>query len=249
MGNLPAKPVAPSLTERNLPNQSGRVYLVTGATSGIGRELAQILYSADAKVWITARSQSKAEKTISDIRSRAPNSKGSLSTIIIDFDDLDTIKPAVERFLAQETHLDVLFNNAGVMIPPDGTKTKQGYEAQLGINCVAPFLLTSLLLPLLTQSVKQATSTAGSTRIVWVSSSAVERFAPPGGIEMGNLDYRIPKGQWHKYGTSKAGNLFHASEFARRFASTGIVSVVRLAINNLILQFTNELKRPATPAI
>ena len=63
-------------------------------------------------------------------------------------------------------------------------------------------------------------------RVVWTSSNAAELFAPKGGVVLGNLDYGEEKGQWYKYGVSKAGNVYHASEFARRFGGEGIVSVV-----------------------
>ena len=63
-------------------------------------------------------------------------------------------------------------------------------------------------------------------RVVWTSSNAAEIFAPKNGVVMENLDYREDRGAWHKYGVSKAGNVFHASEFARRFGGQGIVSVV-----------------------
>ena len=63
-------------------------------------------------------------------------------------------------------------------------------------------------------------------RVVWTSSNAAELFAPREGVEMGNLDYGEEKGAWHKYGVSKAGNVYHASEFARRYGGEGIVSVV-----------------------
>ena len=63
-------------------------------------------------------------------------------------------------------------------------------------------------------------------RVVWTSSNAAELFAPKGGIVVEDLDYEEDKGQWYKYGVSKAGNVYHASEFARRFGGEGIVSVV-----------------------
>lgn len=110
------------------------------------------------------------------------------------------------------------------MIPPQGSKTEQGYELQLGTNCVAPFLFTKLLTPILTETAK--TAPKDSVRVVWTSSNAAEIFAPKNGVEMGNLDYKEEKGAWHKYGVSKAGNVLHASEFVRRFGGEGIVSVV-----------------------
>ena len=112
------------------------------------------------------------------------------------------------------------------MIPPQGSKTKQGYELQLGTNCVAPFLFTKFLTPLLIQTAK--TAPKDSVRVVWTSSNGAEVFTPKNGVVMENLDYKEEKGAWHKYGVSKAGNIFHASEFARRFGGEGIVSVVSI---------------------
>ena len=91
---------------------------------------------------------------------------------------------------------------------------------------MAPFLFTKLLTPLLIETAK--TSPKGSVRVVWTSSNAAELFAPKNGVEMGNLDYkREEKGAWFKYGVSKAGNVYHASEFARRYGEEeGIISVV-----------------------
>lgn len=110
------------------------------------------------------------------------------------------------------------------MAPPAGTKTKQGYELQLGTNNVAPFLFTKLLTPILLKTAK--TAPTGTVRVVWTSSSAAVTVAPKGGVLMDNLDYKVDKAAFHKYGVSKAGNVFHATEFAKRYGSEGIISVV-----------------------
>ena len=117
-----------------------------------------------------------------------------------------------------------MFNNAGVMTPPAGSKTVQGYELQLGTNCVGPFLFTKLLTPILVATAKVAPP--NTVRVIWVSSSAADLVSPPGGIDMDNLDYKVDKPQMGKYGVSKAGNYYHGTEFARRHASDQIVSVV-----------------------
>ena len=135
-----------------------------------------------------------------------------------------TIKKSAEEFLSKEKKLDVLWNNAGVMIPPQGSKTKQGYELQLGTNNLAPFLFTKFLTPILASTAK--TSPLGTVRVVWVSSSAAEGLSPANGVDMNNLDYKDDKGTWHKYAVSKAGNVFHSKEFAKRHEGDGIVSVV-----------------------
>lgn len=201
-----------------------QVFIVTGASSGVGEQLAQILYSHNAKVYLAARSAEKAANAMESIKTNFPNSKGSLVYLHLDLDDLSTIKNSANEFLSRESKLDVLWNNAGVMIPPQGSKTKQGYELQLGTNNVAPFLFTKLLTPILQSTAK--TATPGSVRVVWVSSSAAEAFAPEGGVDINNLDYKIDKSPWSKYGTSKGGNVLHAREFAKRHNSDGIISVV-----------------------
>lgn len=90
---------------------------------------------------------------------------------------------------------------------------------------MAPFLFTKLLTPVLVASAK--VNPPGSTRVVWVASSAAESFSPKGGVDLENIDYTVDKSSWHKYGVSKAGNLFHAKEYARRYGVDGVISVVR----------------------
>ncbi|KAH7370257.1 hypothetical protein BKA65DRAFT_561849 [Rhexocercosporidium sp. MPI-PUGE-AT-0058] len=206
MGNTYSQTFPPTarFTEKNLLDQAGKVFIVTGSSSGVGKELAQILYSHNAK-------------------EAFPNSKGELVHLHLDLDDLSTIKKSAEEFLSKEQRLDVLWNNAGVMVPPHGSKTKQGYELQLGTNNVAPFLFTKLLTPVLLKSAKE--SAPGAVRVVWVSSSGAETLSPEGGIDMGNLDYNVDKSTWNKYGISKAGNIFHSTEFAKRYGNQGVISV------------------------
>ncbi|KAK9491881.1 putative oxidoreductase [Lipomyces doorenjongii] len=217
-------PPKAKLTEENLPDQTGNVFIVTGSSSGVGKELAQILYSRNATVYMATRSADKAGKAIESIKSAVPSSNGKLVFLHLDLDDLTTIKKSADEFLSKEQKLDVLWNNAGVMVPPQGSKTKQGYELQLGTNNVAPFLFTKLLTPILIKTAQ--TAPRGTVRVVWVSSSAAESFSPKcGGVDMDNLDYKEDKSAWHKYGVSKAGNILHSSEYAKRYGNHGIISV------------------------
>ncbi|KAM0263216.1 hypothetical protein ACHAQJ_001371 [Trichoderma viride] len=201
-------PPKPHFTENSINSQAGK--------------LAQILYSHDAKVYVTARSVEKADNAIADIKAAFPESNGELIFLYLDLNDLATVKKSAEDFLSKETRLDVLWNNAGVMIPPQGSKTKQGYEQQLGTNCVAPFLFTRLLTPLLVDTAKK--TAPGSVRVIWVSSSAIRR-SPPGGVDLKNMDYRADTGAWTKYGISKAGNYYHSTQFAKLHKDNGIISV------------------------
>lgn len=160
-------PPAPTFTENNLGDLSGKVcqllaaswclfltlsiqvYIITGAASGVGLELAKLLYAKNGSVYVAARSQKRAQGGIDAIKKSVPNSRGSLGSVVVDLADLSTIKPAVEKFVDQQSRLDALFLNAGIMTPPPGSKTSQGHDLELGVHCLAGFLLVRLLEPTL----------------------------------------------------------------------------------------------------
>ncbi|KAH7020764.1 uncharacterized protein B0I36DRAFT_296199 [Microdochium trichocladiopsis] len=218
-------PNKPVLTEANLPDQSGKVFIVTGATSGIGKYLTDILYQHNAKVYLAARSESKTSEVIKEMQTAHPTSRGTLRFLNLQLDDLSTIKKSADDFLTQEDRLDVLWNNAGVMIPPSGSVTKQGHELQYGVNNLGHFLFTLFLQPTLEKTARSATK--DSVRIIWVSSSAADA-APKPAIDFSNMDYHREEGAWQKYGRSKAASAIHAAEFARRTQEAGIIN---LALN------------------
>jgi NAD(P)-dependent dehydrogenase (short-subunit alcohol dehydrogenase family) len=164
--------------------------------------------------------------TIERIKSAHPDSKGELVFLTLDLADLSTIKRSADEFLSRETRLDVLWLNAGVMIPPAGWKTKQGYELQLGTNNLGHFLFMTSLMDVLVSTAK--TAPKNSIRVVWVSSSAADA-APKGVIDFGNMDYHNVEGKWQMYSRSKAGNALHAIELVRRTKDTGVISLVRMA--------------------
>ena len=112
------------------------------------------------------------------------------------------------------------------MFPPADAKTAQGYELQMGVNCLGHFLFAKLLTPTLVATAKTAVQ-PGDVRVVWVSSSAAELLAPTkGGVDMTNLDFNRRTLYHFKYGQSKAGNYYHATEFAKQHKADGIISVV-----------------------
>jgi retinol dehydrogenase-12 len=129
--------------------------------------------------------------------------------------------------LSKESQLHLLFNNAGVMAPPANMQTKQGYELQLGVNVVGPFLLTKLLLPILERtasSLKRGPSSPKDHNIVRVintSSYGHSHFAPPSGFNFGNPNHP-PGDTWVSYGQSKWANVVVANEIARRYGGKGI---------------------------
>jgi len=218
-------PPKPKFTEKDLPDLHGKVYIVTGSNTGVGKELARMLYSANAKVYIATRSEERALKAIEDIKVAVPTSTGALVFLSLDLGDLTTIKASAEKFLAAEEKLHVLWNNAGVMIIDDGkTKTAQGYEQHIGINNVGTFLFTKLLTPVLVKTAKE--EPANTVRVVWVASSGTEMLAVENiGLPLDNLDYHVEKPAMVRYGLSKVGNWAHGVEFARRHKDDGIISI------------------------
>lgn len=157
------------------------------------------------------------------IRRRHPCSSGQILFLHLDLADLSTIRRSVDEFLSRESRLDVLWNNAGVMWPPQGSVTAQGYELQLGTNNVGHFLFTKLMYPVLAKTAR--TSPTASVRVVWVSSAAALR-APTPAVNFANMDYKNDESPQYKYTRSKAGNVLHACELARQAKNDGIISVV-----------------------
>lgn len=219
-------PPKPAFTEKNVPDLGGKVYIVTGSNTGVGKEVAQILYSKNAKVYMAARSENKAKSAIADIQKAWPQSKGSLIFLHLDFADLSTIKPAVERFTSRESKLHVLFNNAGVQaLNDDGSvKTAQGYELHFGVNIMGPFLLTKILTPTLVATAKS--EPANTVRVVWVCSLGTEVTGEKShGITLEYINYWPSLSPLERYGVTKAGNWLHGVEFAKRYEADGVVSV------------------------
>ncbi|KAL4947473.1 NAD(P)-binding protein [Aspergillus filifer] len=219
-------PPAPSFVEKDIPDLDGKVAIVTGATSGVGYETATVLYSKNATVYVAARSVQKGEKAIESIKSsqECAGSRGRLVFLALDLSDLTSIKVAVQSFLKREERLDILIHNAGVMQPPAGSKTKLGHDLEMGTNCLGPFLLNSLLLPLLRRTT--ASALPNSVRVVWVSS-IVEFGTAQNGIifdeETGAP--KVLKDSMENYMQSKVGNVFLANETAKRAGGDGVLSL------------------------
>lgn len=217
-------PPPPDLTEKNLPSQAGKVFIVTGAASDIGYQLAAIFYQAGSKVYVAGRSEEKAQQAIRKIVSSVPEtSTGTLEYLHRELDDLSTIKASVESFRSKESKFNVIWNNAGVSLPPVGSKSKQGHELQLATNCLGPYLFTQLLLPQLEAAAE--VSHPDTVRVVWTSSLMVELAAPKGGVDIADLSSTPKNDQVKIFNESKVGNWFLTSELARDVGRHGILSV------------------------
>jgi len=192
-------------TEADVPDQSGKVFIVTGANTGIGFEVARVLGERGARVLLACRDASKAEAAIVRIKRAAP--RAELAFLPLDLADLDSVRRAAE-LAAQEPRIDVLINNAGVMIPPL-MRTKQGFELQFGVNHLGTFALTSLLLPKLAQ-------TPGA-RVVVTASIAHRR----GKIDWDDLNAEQRYDRYARYAQSKLANALYFFELDRRLRAAG----------------------------
>ena len=212
----------PPLTEKNLPDQNGKVFLVTGANTGVGYQVAGVLYAHNAKVWVAARTESKALQAIESIKKEHPKSRGKLEYLYLNLSDLSTIKASAEDFLSREDKLHWLDNNAGVMVPPNGSKGAQGMDLTYQTNILGPFLFTKLLLPILRRTSEKEPQ--GSVRVSWAGSLAVDLQSPKTGAvwkkgEDGEDTLDDKNDNRLTYGVSKAANYFFASEFGKRFGT------------------------------
>lgn len=198
-------------TEADVPDQSGKCFIVTGANTGIGFEITRVLAQRGARVLLACRDEAKAHEAIVKIVRHTPHAE--LEFLPIDFADLESIKAAAGR-VAQEPRLDVLINNAGVMTPPL-MRTKQGFELQFGVNHLGCFALTALLLP-------QLSNTAGS-RVVTTSSIAHNGAQ----IDWDDLNADKSYNRMQRYAASKLANALFFFELDRRLraASSPVVSV------------------------
>ncbi|KAI9711555.1 MAG: hypothetical protein M1820_002120 [Bogoriella megaspora] len=216
-------PQAATFTEKDIPagSQAGKVFIVTGANSGIGFELVKILYPTAATIYLAGRSEERVKNAIAQITSITPNpdTPATLKYLHLDLSDLDTVKAAAATFASQETELRILWNNAGAGYPK-GSSTKQGIEAHAGANCVAPLLFTQLLLPFL--KVAAQNSPRNIVRIVWTSSLQIEMSAPKDGINYERFNSGATVDKIPEYAASKAGNLFLADEGAKIWGKDGI---------------------------
>ncbi|KAI0470475.1 hypothetical protein GGR56DRAFT_660514 [Xylariaceae sp. FL0804] len=208
----------------------------------MGKELARVLYTKGAKVYVACRSEEKASETIKEVRKADENqgsSRGSLVALTLDLGDFSSVQTAVSKFRAQENKLHVVFKNAGVMVGwHSSARTTQGHEEALGVNCIGPFLFTMLLTPTLLATANSGDDLPGTVRVDWMSSFGLETFAPEGrGVDLDNLDYHVPKPGMERYGISKAGDWLLAVEYGRRHKD-----IVSVAINsgNIRNEFTRH---------
>ncbi|EJU00099.1 NADP-binding protein [Dacryopinax primogenitus] len=208
-----------------IPDQTGKVAIVTGGNTGIGFATCRHLLEHNTRVYLAARSPAKAEEAIQHLKDLTK--KEDIHFLQLDLADLPTVKKAVDEFRTKEKRLDMLFNSGGVMLPPKSMLTAQGYDLQFGTNTLGHGVFTFFLLPVLLETAKET----GDVRVVNTSSVAHD-FAPKGGIVWDQVKDGPAREKawnyWEAYASSKFGNVLFSKdgkELVRRYADEGIVSI------------------------
>jgi NAD(P)-dependent dehydrogenase (short-subunit alcohol dehydrogenase family) len=191
---------------------TGKVFLITGCSSGIGVETAKALATTGATLYLTARNLLAAEKALASILK-----PGQVEIIEMDLSSLAGVRSGAQRFLDKSSKLNVLICNAGVMAIANLTKTEDGFETQFAVNHLAHFLLFQILKDTLLSS----SSPSFNSRVVAVSSSGHRG----GGIRLDDYNYaKRPQeyNLWSSYSQSKTANIYMANEIERCYGSQGL---------------------------
>jgi NAD(P)-dependent dehydrogenase (short-subunit alcohol dehydrogenase family) len=210
-------------TANDMPDQAGRVVLITGANSGLGYHSAVAFARKGARVVMACRSMDKAERARAELLKAAPG--GTVDILPLDLAGLPAVRESAASFGAQYDRLDILMNNAGLMIPPYG-RTADGFESQFGTNHLGHFALAGLLLPKLLAT--------PDSRVVTVSSGAYLS----GRIHFDDLQSERRYNPWLAYAQSKLANILFMEELQRRLdaAHADVISVAShpgYAVTNL----------------
>jgi NAD(P)-dependent dehydrogenase (short-subunit alcohol dehydrogenase family) len=198
-------------TTANIGDQTGRTAVITGANTGLGYETAAALAAKGAQVVLAVRNLDKGKDAADRIAAASPGAQVQLQEL--DLTSLESVRAAAEQLKANYDAVDLLINNAGVMMTPKST-TKDGFELQFGTNHLGHFAFTGLLLD-------RVLATSGS-RVVTVSSTA-HRFIR--GIRFDDLQWERDYSRARAYGQSKLANLMFTYELQRRLAGTNSIAV------------------------
>lgn len=191
----------------DIPDQKGRIAIVTGSSSGIGYETARVLANKNAEVIMAVRNLQKGNAALDKIK--AGYQDADVKVMELDIASLESVRRFTEDFKKNYSRLDLLINNAGVMMPPY-SKTADGFELQFGTNHLGHFALTGLLMDLIINT--------ESSRVVNVSSTSHKS----GKIDFDDLDWekRTYK-KMRAYGDSKIANIYFTYELQRNLEKAG----------------------------
>jgi NAD(P)-dependent dehydrogenase (short-subunit alcohol dehydrogenase family) len=195
----------------DIPDQSGRLAVVTGGNSGIGFEAAKALAIAGADVILAVRSASKGDAAVAEILAAAPTA--TVTHEALDLSDQASVGAFAQGRIENGRPIDLLINNGGIMAVPERTLTTDGFELQLGTNFFGHYALTGRLLDLVLAA-------PGVPRVVTVTSTA----ADTGKINLDDLQLEHGYGAWKAYMQSKLATSMLSVELARRAAGTKLLS-------------------------
>ncbi len=195
-------------TAADIPDQTGRTALVTGASSGLGLQVALALAAARARVLLASRDAARGKAAMRAVRAQTPGA--DLELVLLDLASLESVRAAARSLADRDERIDVLVNNAGVMAPPL-RRTAEGFEEQIGVNHLGHFALTGLLLDRMTKS--------SAPRVTTVSSGLHRN----GRIDLDDLLWERRRYRaWAAYGQSKLANLLFTLELTRRAVAAGL---------------------------
>jgi NAD(P)-dependent dehydrogenase (short-subunit alcohol dehydrogenase family) len=203
-------------TAADVPDQTGRVAIVTGANSGLGLDTATVLADKGAHVVLAVRNLDKGNQAADRIRAKNANAVVSLQEL--DLTSLDSVRKAADQLRADDPRIDLLINNAGVMYVPTRETTKDGFEMQFGTNHLGHFALTGQLLDNLLP--------VEGSRVVTVSSVGHRILAR---IHFDDLQLERRYNRVESYGQSKLANLLFTYELQRRLAAKGTPTIAAAA--------------------
>lgn len=210
-GSGDARPTAQQIIkdEGLTSSLQGKVFFITGCSSGIGVETARALLQTGATLFLTARDLEKAEKALGDV-AKADN----VYLLHLDLGSLSSVRSCAAEFAKRSKILNVLINNAGVMHTPEG-KTVDGFETQFGTNYLAQFLLFQLT----KQTLLESSKPDFASRAIFVSSAG-HRISK---VRFDDLNFEREKyNGWIAYGQSKTAVIYLANEIERRFGDQGL---------------------------
>src|SRR3954451_22039776 len=190
-------------TSADVPDQSGRIAVITGANSGLGYDTAAVLADKGAHVVLAVRNLDKGRQAADRIKAASPNAVVALQQL--DLSSLDSVRTAADELRAAHPRIDLLINNAGVMYVPKRETTKDGFEMQFGTNHLGHFALTGLLLD-------NMLAVDGS-RVVTVSSVGHRILAS---IHFDDPHLKQKYNRVEAYGQSKLANLMFTYDLQRR---------------------------------
>lgn len=193
-------------TTDDIPDLQGRTAIVTGANSGLGLETTRALAAKGAYVIMACRNLTRGQAAQAEVAASVPGA--ALELVQLDLASLASVREFAASFQQKHEHLDLLFNNAGIMAIPR-SETLDGFETQFGTNHLGHFALTGLLLPALLATPK--------SRVVTTTSLA----RTGGRIKFADLQRRQSYGRWSAYGQSKRANLLFTFELQARLAAAG----------------------------